>query len=50
MTREPNYADLMRHDVPRARHRKVRWPIKTTPPKCEGCKQEPPACRCEPTP
>lgn len=46
MTRDPDTSWLMRHDAPRKGRARLRWPIKTTPPRCEGCRHEPPACIC----
>lgn len=33
-------AALMRHEAPRPMRRKTRWPIRTTPPKCDACQKQ----------
>lgn len=37
----------MAADIPLApNRRKAKWPISTTPPKCDECRKQPPACEC----
>lgn len=46
MTREPTPESLMAHSVPRKSRARLRWPTKTTPPRCAGCNKQPPARIC----
>lgn len=46
VARSSSVESLMRNDVPHKSRTRLRWPDRISPPRCDGCRKEPPACTC----